>query len=67
MWFSQKTVLKKLLSQILLTMMKFFLICLENRNLSSHVYDRKTSEEIFQTIKSVYINILENLKLEETL
>ncbi|SNZ06220.1 nucleotidyltransferase substrate binding protein, HI0074 family [Persephonella hydrogeniphila] len=36
---------------------------LEDRNRSSHVYDEKMSEEIFQRIKNVYLRYLENLNL----
>ncbi len=38
---------------------------LEDRNLSSHIYDQKVSEEIFQRIKSVYLPYLENLNLTQ--
>ncbi len=36
---------------------------LEDRNLSSHIYDQKVSEEIFQRIKNVYLSYLESLNL----
>ncbi|MCG2724642.1 MAG: nucleotidyltransferase substrate binding protein [Elusimicrobia bacterium] len=39
---------------------------LEDRNKSSHIYDEKTSEEIFQRIKNVYLlpidKIISNVK-----
>ncbi|HOJ29656.1 MAG TPA: nucleotidyltransferase substrate binding protein [Spirochaetota bacterium] len=34
---------------------------LEDRNLSSHIYDEDTSKEIFERIKNIYINILERV------
>lgn len=34
---------------------------LEDRNISSHIYDEITSTEIFNRIKDVYINILETV------
>lgn len=40
---------------------------LEDRNLSSHVYDEKVSEEIFERIKNVYVNYLKNLNLKDKL
>ncbi len=38
---------------------------LEDRNLSSHIYNKSTSEEIFLRIKEVYLEYLDNLKLKE--
>jgi len=37
---------------------------LEDRNRSSHIYDQKLSDEIFQRIKEVYIEYLNNLDLK---
>ena len=37
---------------------------LEDRNLSSHIYDEQTSEEIFERIKRVYIEYLDKLNLK---
>ncbi|WP_457625413.1 HI0074 family nucleotidyltransferase substrate-binding subunit [Persephonella sp.] len=36
---------------------------IEDRNRSSHIYDEKMSEEIFERIKNVYVDYLENLDL----
>ncbi len=36
---------------------------MEDRNLSSHVYDEKTSDEIFRRIKDVYLGYLLKLSL----
>ena len=38
---------------------------LEDRNLSSHIYDQEMSEKIFNRIKNVYLNYLKNLNLKE--
>lgn len=38
-----------------------FLDMLEDRNKASHLYDKATSEEIFQRIKTVYIGHIEKL------
>ena len=41
---------------------------LEDRNKSSHIYDEKTSEEIFQRIKNIYLleigKIISNVKIK---
>lgn len=46
-----------------------FLNMLEDRNKTSHVYDRKTSREIFIRIKNDYVSaieaVLERLKNEK--
>ena len=38
---------------------------IEDRNLSSHIYDEKTSDEIFERIKNVYLDYLIGLNLKE--
>ncbi|MEW6007217.1 MAG: nucleotidyltransferase substrate binding protein [bacterium] len=38
-----------------------FLDMLEDRNVTSHIYDKETSEEIFERIKISYCNAIENL------
>ena len=40
---------------------------LEDRNLSSHVYDEDVSNKIFERIKNVYVEYLENLDLRRKL
>jgi len=42
---------------------------LEDRNRSSHIYEEKTAEEIFERIKEIYIETLEKAikNLEEKL
>ncbi len=46
-----------------------FLDMLTDRNLSSHVYEEKTAEEIYQRIRKVYSHVLKETirKLEERL
>ncbi|BCD61320.1 hypothetical protein NitYY0826_C0159 [Nitratiruptor sp. YY08-26] len=39
----------------------------ENRNLSSHIYDQKRSEEIFERTKKVYISYLNNINFKKWL
>jgi len=38
---------------------------IEDRNLSSHIYDEKTSNEIFEKIKNVYLDYLIKLDLKD--
>ena len=38
---------------------------IEDRSLSSHIYDEKTSDEIFERIKNVYLDYLMGLGLRE--
>ncbi|MCB4205311.1 nucleotidyltransferase substrate binding protein [Deferribacteraceae bacterium V6Fe1] len=40
---------------------------IEDRNLSSHIYNQTTSEEIFLRIKSTYVDYLNSLKLKNKL
>jgi nucleotidyltransferase substrate binding protein (TIGR01987 family) len=40
---------------------KVFLDMLEDRNKTSHIYDKETSEEIFERIKTTYLLAMENL------
>ena len=37
---------------------------LEDRNISSHVYDEERSNQIFERIKNVYLDYLKNLDLK---
>ena len=45
---------------------EIFLDMLEDRNRTSHIYDKETSEEIFERIKTVYLQaikkVLDNLR-----
>jgi len=40
---------------------------LEDRNKSSHIYNEEMSDEIFERIKNVYFEYLENLNLRDKL
>ena len=40
---------------------------LEDRNLSSHIYNEEESKKIFNRIKDVYVNYLSSLNLKEKL
>lgn len=40
---------------------EIFLDMLEDRNMTSHIYDKETSEEIFERIKTVYIKSIEDV------
>jgi len=40
---------------------EIFLDMLADRNLTSHIYDKETSEEIFDRIKAVYIPAIEKV------
>ena len=40
---------------------------LEDKNRSSHIYNENMSKEIFERIKNVYLQYLENLNLENKL
>ncbi len=40
---------------------------LEDRNLTSHIYNEEQSREIFERIKGVYLRFLKGLRLDEKL
>lgn len=63
--YSPRNCIKEAFKANIISDDEIFLDMLEDRNLSSHVYDQKTSEEIFQRIKNVYVQSLEKLNLEE--
>jgi len=67
--YSPKSCIKEAFRAGLLKDDEIFLDMLEDRNLTSHIYDEVTSEEIFERIKRVYAEILERAinKLEEKL
>lgn len=58
---SPKAVMKTAFSDGLLNNEQGWLDILESRNITSHVYDEKTAEEIFKNIKSTYINLFRDL------
>lgn len=58
---SPKAVMKTAFSDGLLNNEQGWLDILESRNITSHVYDEKTAEEIFKNIKNTYINLFRDL------
>ena len=58
---SPKAVMKTAFSDGLLNNEQGWIDILESRNITSHVYDEKTAEEIFKNIKSTYINLFRDL------
>ena len=62
--YSPRDCIKKAFRYGLIEDDEIFLDMLEDRNLSSHTYDEKTAEEIFERIKNFYVKALENLNLE---
>jgi len=67
--YSPKSCIKEAFRAGFLKDDEIFLDMLEDRKLTSHIYDEATSEEIFERIKKVYAEILERAinKLEEKL
>ncbi len=57
--YSPRSCIKEAFRQGLIEDDEIFLDMLEDRNRSSHVYEERTSEEIFKRIKEVYVRILE--------
>lgn len=58
---SPKAVMKTAFSDGLLTNENGWLEILESRNITSHVYDEKTAETIFENIKNVYTPLFSEL------
>lgn len=58
---SPKAVMKTAFSDGLLTNENGWLEILESRNITSHVYDEKTAETIFESIKNVYTPLFSEL------
>ncbi len=58
---SPKSVLKTAYSDGLIDDEKGWLEILESRNLTSHVYDEKTAEKIFENIKMKFLCLFEKL------
>ena len=58
---SPKSVMKTAFSDGLLDSEQGWLDILESRNITSHVYDEKTAEKIFESIKNTYINLFKDL------
>ncbi|MRI58607.1 MAG: nucleotidyltransferase [Epsilonproteobacteria bacterium] len=62
--YSPKSCIKEAFKANLIPEDEIFLDMLEDRNLSSHIYDKNKSEEIFERIKKVYLPFLQKLKLQ---
>lgn len=58
---SPKSVMKTAFSDGLLTNENGWLEILESRNITSHVYDEKTAETIFESVKDVYTPLFSEL------
>ncbi len=63
--YSPRNCIKEAFKSNLIDDDEIILDMLEDRNLSSHIYNQKTSEEIFNRIKDVYVEYLKNLKFKE--
>ncbi len=62
--FSPRDCIKKAFRYGIIDDDEILLDMLEDRNLSSHVYDEATAEEIFNRIKNFYLKHLKKLDLE---
>jgi len=63
--FSPRDCIKKAFRYRIIDDDEIILDMLEDRNLSFHIYDSKTADEIFERIKKVYLKYLLTLHLEE--
>ncbi|BCD67271.1 HI0074 family nucleotidyltransferase substrate-binding subunit [Nitratiruptor sp. YY09-18] len=61
--FSPRNCIKEAYKAHIIDDDEIILDMLEDRNLSSHIYDQKRSEEIFERIKKLYISYLNNIDL----
>jgi len=59
--FSPRDCTKKAFKHGLIEDDEIILDMLDDRNRSSHIYDEKTSEEIFERIKEVYVASIEKI------
>ncbi len=57
--YSPRNCIKEAFRQGLIEDDEIFLDMLEDRNLSSHIYEEDSVEEIFRRIKEVYVDVLE--------
>jgi nucleotidyltransferase substrate binding protein (TIGR01987 family) len=60
--YSPRDCVKEAFKANLISDDEIILDMLEDRNKSSHIYDEKTSEEIFNRIKNVYLGYLNYIK-----
>ncbi|BAF69254.1 HI0074 family nucleotidyltransferase substrate-binding subunit [Nitratiruptor sp. SB155-2] len=63
--FSPRSCIKEAYKAHIIDDDEIVLDMLEDRNLSSHIYDQKRSEEIFERIKKIYLLYLKNLELKK--
>ena len=62
--YSPRNCIKEAFKANIIDYDEIILDMLEDKNLSSHIYDEQTSEEIFERIKKVYIEYLDKLNLK---
>lgn len=65
--YSPRSCIKEAFKSKIIDDDEIILDMLEDRNLSSHVYDDEVSRKIFERIKNVYVEYLENLDLRRKL
>lgn len=58
---SPKAVMREAYANHIIDDQELWISALNDRNLTSHVYDEKTSDEVFSRICSVYVPLLKNL------
>lgn len=58
---SPKTVMREAYANHIIDDQTLWISALNDRNLTSHVYDEKTSDEVFSKICSDYVPLLKNL------
>ncbi len=63
--FSPRNCIKEAFKANIIEDDEIFLDMLEDRSLSSHIYDERTAKEIFNRIKNVYVKVLGKLNLRE--
>ncbi len=59
--YSPRDCIKKAFRYALIDDDEILLDMIDDRNRSSHIYDEKTSEEIFNRIKEVYVDVIEKI------
>jgi len=62
--YSPRSCIKEAFRANLISDDEIILDMLEDRNISSHVYDEERSNKIFERIKNIYLEYLENLDLK---
>ena len=62
--YSPRNCIKEAFRANLISDDEIILDMLEDRNISSHVYDEERSNKIFERIKNIYLEYLDNLDLK---